>query len=244
MASQRHTQSHGRSHGGAQAHQRTVPRRGSGSPDEPAVPPESRASAGKPGLDPVLAAAKLVIMEHGPRRATLAEVARQAGVSRMTVYRRFESFDRLVSELLTAELAGLINRTAGAPEPRGSSRERAVAVVAHMTRGIAQHPLVVRVLQVDPESMVPLMVGRFGQTQRSSVQILEPLLSAGMTSRGGDGSIRDADPAVLAQGIVIAAQAYVFAAPAIADLPDPAAVWDEWEHMVTGMLLPASGVRR
>lgn len=215
-----------------------------GTPVAPAAALGVGPQAGEPALDPVLAAAKHVIMEHGPRRATLAEVARQAGVSRMTVYRRFESFDRLVSELLTSELAGLINSTDAAPELDGIARDRAVAVVAHMTRGIAQHPLVVRVLQVDPESMVPLMVGRFGQTQRSSVQILAPLLSAGMTSRGGDGSIRDADPAVLAQGIVIAAQAYVFAAPAIADLPDAAAVWDEWEHMVTGMLLPVPGARR
>lgn len=234
MVSQRHTEMRDRS----------ISLTHSGAPDAPAAALEGEPGAEVPGLDPVLTAAKHVIMEHGPRRATLAEVARQAGVSRMTVYRRFESFDRLVSELLTSELAGLINSTDAAPELDGNARDRAVAVVAHMTRGIAQHPLVVRVLQVDPESMVPLMVGRFGQTQRSSVQILEPLLSAGITSRGGDGSIRDADPAVLAQGIVIAAQAYVFAAPAIADLPDPAAVWDEWEHMVTGMLLPVSGVRR
>ncbi len=186
--------------------------------------------------DRVLAAARHVIMTHGPRRATLTEVARQAGVSRMTVYRRFESFDRLVSDLLTAELADLID-TADTRQ-QGSARDRAVRVVAHMTRGIACHPLVERVLTVDPESMTPLMVNRFGQTQRASMELLGPLLAEGMAGSGGDGSIRDGDPDVLAQTIVTAAQSFVFGASAVAGLPDGGAVLQQWPLMVDGFLRP------
>lgn len=189
------------------------------------------------GPDQVLAAARHVVMTHGPRRTTLAEVARQAGVSRMTVYRRFESLDRLMSELLTAELAQLVKERLQ-PVPTGTAGEQAAALISGLTLGIAEHPLVVRVLQVDPESLTPLMVSRFGQTQRSAVEILVPLLSAGMAERGGDGSIRSTDPQALAQAIVVAAQGFIFGAQAIAGLPNSDDVWREWPRMVAGMLQP------
>jgi AcrR family transcriptional regulator len=189
--------------------------------------------------DPVLAAARDVLMTHGPRRATLAEVARQAGVSRMTVYRRFDTFDRLISALLTVELAHVI-RAADQPRDTGSARERAVALVAGLTRGIAQHPLVQRVLLVDPESMVPLMVSRYGQTQTAAMELLAPRLAEGMAGHGGDGSIRDADPDTLAQTVVTAAQAFVFAARAIDALPHGEDVWRNWPEMVSGLLAPST----
>lgn len=185
----------------------------------------------------MLVAARDVVMAHGPRRATLAEVARQAGVSRMTVYRRYESFDRILSALLTVELAQLL---AGIPAPPSGAdaRSRAAGTVAELTGSIAAHPLVRRVLEVDPEALVPLMVSRFGRTQLAAVEVLEPLLVAGMASRGGDGSIRDTDPVRLARAMVTAAQSFVFAAAALEGLGDADGIRREWSIMVSGMLAP------
>jgi AcrR family transcriptional regulator len=192
-------------------------------------------------LDPVLLAARQVIMEHGPRRATLAEVARQAGVSRMTVYRRFDSLDRLVSALLTVELSQLMAELPLRRTPGTTTRQYAVDLVAAMTRAIAEHPLVERVLTVDPESMVPLMVQRFGQTQRSAAEHLAPVLAGGMASRGGDGSVREGNPEVLAQTCVTAAQAFVFGAQALDSHPRGDQVWQQWPAMVDGFLRPEPG---
>jgi AcrR family transcriptional regulator len=188
--------------------------------------------------DPLLAAARDVIMTHGPRRATLTEVARQAGVSRMTVYRRFESFDRLMSALLTQELAGILTQI---PIPRpgeGTAHQQAVDLIVAATNAIADHPLVQRVLAVDPEYLTPLMVQRFGQTQRSSVDLLQPLLIAGMAHTGGDGSIRDSDPAALALACVTAVQSFIFAAPALAARPEGARARAELHPLVAGFLRP------
>ncbi len=194
--------------------------------------------------DPILDAARDVIMTHGPRRATLTEVARQAGVSRMTVYRRFESFDRLMSALLTQELAVILT---GMPRPgagEGTARSRAVDIIVAGTGAIAGHPLVTRVLAVDPEYLTPLMVSRFGQTQRSAAELLTPLLSEGMAARGGDGSVRDADPAALALACVTAVQSFVFAGPALSVLPEGPSVREQIRPMVDGMLRPdTEGVR-
>ena len=190
--------------------------------------------------DPILEAARDVIMTHGPRRATLTEVARQAGVSRMTVYRRFESFDRLMSALLTQELAVILTGMPHPGEGEGTARSRAVDIIVAGTGAIADHPLVRRVLAVDPEYLTPLMVGRFGQTQRSAAELLTPLLAAGMQECGGDGSVRDADPAVLALACVTAVQSFVFAGPALSALPEGPAVHAQIRPMIDGMLRPDS----
>lgn len=190
------------------------------------------------GSDPLLTAARDVIMTHGPRRATLTEVARQAGVSRMTVYRRFESFDRLVSALLTQELREIL---AEIPLPRaegGTAHDQAVDLIVAGTQAIADHPLVRRVLAVDPEYLTPLMVQRFGQTQRSAADLLTPLLASGMASHGGDGTIRDTDPAGLALACVTATQSFIFAAPALDSRPDGAAARAQLRPLVAGLLRP------
>lgn len=195
------------------------------------------------GFDPVLLAAREVIMTHGPRRATLAEVARQAGVSRMTVYRRFDSFDRMAAALLTVELSAELRRIDTLCPTDRSVRDQVVFMVGALTRAIADHPLVQRVLAVDPESMVPLMVQRFGQTQRTAAQVLAPRLAEGMASRGGDGSIREGDPEAMAQVVVTAAQSFVFAAQAIGAHPKGEAVRAEWSVMVDGYLAPGRDER-
>ena len=51
----------------------------------PAVQPESRPT----GDDALLDAARAGILAVGWRRTTLTDVARRAGVSRMTIYRRW-----------------------------------------------------------------------------------------------------------------------------------------------------------
>lgn len=197
-------------------------------PPEHMVPPEP--------ADPLLAAARDVIMTHGPRRATLTEVARQAGVSRMTVYRRFDSFDRLMSALLTQELSQMLSGIPALTE--GSARDRAVHLITAGTEAIAEHPLVRRVLAVDPEYLTPLMVQRFGQTQRASAELIGPLLIAGMADRGGDGSIRDADPAGLALACVTAVQSFIFAAPALDIQPAGSAARAQLRPLVDGLLRP------
>ncbi|MFN8126118.1 MAG: TetR/AcrR family transcriptional regulator [Candidatus Nanopelagicales bacterium] len=203
--------------------------------DTPAPPLEDRVDP-QAESDPLLAAARDVIMTHGPRRATLTEVARQAGVSRMTVYRRFDSFDRLISALLTAELADILGEI---PATSGdTAHERAVDLIVAGTEAISDHPLVRRVLAVDPEYLTPLMVQRFGQTQRASAALIEPLLAAGMTTRGGDGTIRDTDPAGLALACVTAVQSFIFAAPALDARPEGAAARAQVRPLIAGLLRP------
>ncbi len=68
-------------------------------------------------------AARACVAEFGVRRTTLTEVARRAGVSRPTVYRRWPDTGSLVAELLVRELREILDATT----PRGPAGRAAQA---------------------------------------------------------------------------------------------------------------------
>ncbi|MFD0804447.1 helix-turn-helix domain-containing protein, partial [Streptomonospora algeriensis] len=65
-----------------------------------------------PASDPLaqslLDAARESIAIFGVRRLTLTDVARRAGVSRPTVYRRWRDMDTLLGDLLTREMRAVV----------------------------------------------------------------------------------------------------------------------------------------
>src|SRR6187431_2183073 len=58
--------------------------------------------------DAYLDAARDCILDVGWRRTTLTEVARRAGVSRMTIYRTWADMPTLLGDLMTREWAGVV----------------------------------------------------------------------------------------------------------------------------------------
>src|SRR3954465_5779832 len=62
--------------------------------------------------DAYLDAARDCILDVGWRRTTLTEVARRAGVSRMTIYRTWADMPTLLGDLMTREWAGVVTEQA------------------------------------------------------------------------------------------------------------------------------------
>src|SRR5215218_11101347 len=58
--------------------------------------------------DGYLDAARACILDVGWRRTTLTEVARRAGVSRMTIYRAWSDMPQLLGDLMTREWGALV----------------------------------------------------------------------------------------------------------------------------------------
>lgn len=187
--------------------------------------------------DPVLRAAHGAVIDFGVRRTTLAEVARRAGVSRMTVYRRYDDLSQLLSTLLTLELGQVVASVEGDVGALPDARARVATLVAQVTRAVAGHPLLRRVLDVDPEALMPLVVDRLGSSQRLALEHLSSAMVAGMASRGGDGSVRDGDPALLALTLVVAAQSFVFSARVVEG--EDARAYDELHRLADAYLAPA-----
>ena len=175
----------------------------------------------------MLEAARACVLAVGFRRTTFSDVARRAGVSRMTLYRRFPDLETLLSTLMTWEF-GRVVADARAAAADGTCRERAVAMVATAARRLHEDPLFDRLLDVDPELLLPYITVRLGGMQRMAVAGLAAELEAGRV----DGSVRDGDPETLARGIELIARGFVLARDPGLD------AWGELAHAVDGYLLP------
>ena len=68
----------------------------------------------------MLDAARECVLAVGVRRTTFSDVARRAGVSRMTLYRRFGDLEALLSALMTREFGRLV--AAAQPQNGGGAR--------------------------------------------------------------------------------------------------------------------------
>ncbi len=183
-----------------------------------------------PGTSPVLDAARACVMDVGLKRTTLADVARRAGVSRMTVYRQYGDLLAIVSELLTRELVALIDAARDDVADLPTARERLVEAGVRTVEGLVHHPLYRRVLDLDPELLLPLVVDRFGSTQKASIALVAEQVEAGQR----DGSIRTVDPALAATCLQLTAQSFVFSARVVEGQP----VSGELRHLLDAYLRP------
>jgi AcrR family transcriptional regulator len=180
--------------------------------------------------DGVLDAARACVLDVGFRRTTLTDVARRAGVSRMTLYRRYPDLEAVLAALMTREFGLLVER-AGEVARGATTRERMVATVVHGSRSLAEDPLFARLVDVDPELLLPYVTRRLGGMQRIAV-------AAGAAALADvDGSVRsDAPPDVLSAGVELIARGFVLASHG--ELQAGLDPWAELARAVDGYLRP------
>ncbi|HVW41271.1 MAG TPA: TetR/AcrR family transcriptional regulator [Amycolatopsis sp.] len=182
----------------------------------------------------LLDAARRCVLAVGLRRATLAEIARTAKVSRMTVYRRFPDVRSVLSALMTREFGSLLHRAseegAGAP----TARERLVRSATAAVRLLNDDQLMRTVIEIDTELLMPYVVDRFGRTQRIGEQVITTHLVDGHR----DGSIRVGDLPLQARTILLLVQSFVLSMrPATADI-DAGRLLGELARMLHATLRP------
>src|SRR3954452_21871216 len=112
----------------------------------------------------ILDATRASVLAVGVRRTTLTDVARRAGVSRMTVYRLVPDVTTLVLEVMTRDFAALLGEAEAEARRRRSGRGPGVAATIGVVRRLPQEPLFRRVLDVDPELLLPYLTERVGAT--------------------------------------------------------------------------------
>jgi AcrR family transcriptional regulator len=90
----------------------------------------------------------------GIRRSSVEDVARRAGVSRVTVYRRFPRKEVLIRAMAERE----VRRVVAAIDAETSGIEGFIERVAEsfvvMLRVVREHPLIKRLLAVDPDELL------------------------------------------------------------------------------------------
>jgi AcrR family transcriptional regulator len=162
--------------------------------------------------DVYLDAARACILDVGWRRTTLTEVARRAGVSRMTIYRTWADMPQLLGDLMTREWAGVVTAQI---EAAGSSTslERLVEGIVGTTRMLRDNELFVRIVELDPELILPYLFSRRGRSQDLILALTLEAIEAGQA----DGSIRAGDPRTMARAVLLAVHGFVLSAHTMAD---------------------------
>ncbi len=156
-----------------------------------------------------LDAARANILAVGWRRTTLTDVAKRAGVSRMTMYRRWPDMQSLLGDLLVREWGGLIDEALVSGD--GSVADGVVRTVA----ALRANELFRRIVEVDPELLLPYLLERRGRNQDHIVELLGAAITAGQA----DGTFRTGDPALLARTLLLAVQGFVISQPTMTDVP-------------------------
>jgi len=151
----------------------------------------------------------------------------------MTLYRLVPDVTTLVLEVMTREFAALLAAAESAAGRRRSARARIVATTVDVVRRLPDEPLFRRVLDVDPELLLPYLTDRVGATQRLAVAHVRRMLAEG----SADGSVRRADLDVLAATLVLTVVPFVVSARLLDEVGREAAL-DELALMVDAWLRP------
>lgn len=177
----------------------------------PGSPPSSPPSAEDRYLD----AARACILDVGWRRTTLTEVARRAGVSRMTIYRTWADMPTLMSDLMTREWAGVVGETLSRPgrdeadlSPGALALDFAATVAA-----LRENELFVRIVELDPELLLPYLLSRRGRSQEAVIGII----AARIAEAQATGAVRAGAPVVIARALLLAAHGFVFSVHTMVD---------------------------
>jgi AcrR family transcriptional regulator len=155
--------------------------------------------------DALLDAARACVLAVGVRRTTVTDIARRAGVSRMTLYRRYPDVTSLIQALMTREFSAIVTEVDGIAATAPSARDRLVLGAVMGADRLTRNPLFLRIVDVDPELLLPYVTTRLGSFQQVVVASLESQVREGLA----DGSIVASDPPIVARSIELALRGFV-----------------------------------
>jgi AcrR family transcriptional regulator len=93
----------------------------------------------------------------GLRRTTVGDVARRAGVGRVTVYRRVGHKRELVVGVIQLEVSRLMESVREAIAPLQSAEDRLVEAFVVGVGTVRSDPLLQRLIQTEPEDLLPYL---------------------------------------------------------------------------------------
>ena len=166
--------------------------------------------------DAVLDAVRDCVLAVGVRRTTLTDVARRAGVSRMTLYRRWPDVRSLVGDLMTREWVAVA--TGAMPERRPGADARGL-IVDGLVAGVEAfrvHPLFRKIVDVDPELLLPYVLDRRGASQEALIALLADAVREGHS----DGSVRAGHVERQARALLLIVQSFTLSLRTMTDEDD------------------------
>src|SRR6188472_2688022 len=166
--------------------------------------------------DGYLDAAREALLAVGWSRTTLTDIARRAGVSRMTLYRRWPDTQTLLADLMTREWGHAVESAgaqAGTTEGDTDPVEQIARGIVSTVQALRANELLRRIVDVDPEVLLPYLLDRRGRSQEMVADALAGPIARGQRA----GTVRPGDPVVLARSLVLACHGFTLSAHTMAD---------------------------
>lgn len=172
-----------------------------------AMPPRPAAE-----LDPYLDALVRCITRHGVSHASVQDVAKEMGNSRVTVYRRVGTVEQQLRLLFARELHRLVNGLMARPWP-SSGPDIAVELIATVIEHIHAHPVSAKILADEMDMAAGLLARNLPWLRDYFLAGAVPLITMGTEL----GLIAKRDPTAIAEWLFRTIVSFVAIRP-VADL--------------------------
>jgi AcrR family transcriptional regulator len=154
-----------------------------------------------PEADPVttaiLDAAVAEFERYGFRRVAVDDVARRAGVSRMTIYRRFGGRDELVTAVIDRENARLFADIADELKSAGPQSDYYVEAFTSAIMRLRRHRVLNRMITDEPALMLELAHKHYGAAMERMANALRVIFPDGFADRIGDRAVDELADTIL-----------------------------------------------
>ncbi|MET9518345.1 helix-turn-helix domain-containing protein [Streptomyces sp. NPDC002994] len=165
----------------------------------------------------VLDAAFEQFRRMGMRRSTMEDVARRAGVSRITVYRRFASKDALIEQVVRREFRRYFDQFSVDVQEAETVADRVVLGFVSSLRTIRRNPLIGGLLAAEPDAVAPSMAGDEGRT----LEVVRHFVAGRLRLEQQAGNVaRDVEVDVVAEMMVRVSASFLVIPSQIIDIDD------------------------
>ncbi|KAA1428528.1 TetR/AcrR family transcriptional regulator [Nocardioides antri] len=198
-------------------------------------------SAGDVDDDPtssrILDAACALFARVGIQRCSMNDVAAEAGVSRITVYRRFASREALVQHAVRREFRRYIDQFVLDVAAAATAADRVVAGFVSALRNTRDNPLVGGLMATEPGSLVSSMMGDGGDT----LATVRAFVAGQLRREQRAGHVADTvDVDLVAEVMVRLSTSFLVTPSRLVDLDDDEQLAEVARRVLVPLLEPAS----
>ena len=131
----------------------------------------------------------------------------------MTIYRTWSDMPQLLADLMTREWGGVVADSLAAEDPAAPTVERLVGDIVGTVRRLRENELFVRIVDLDPELILPYLFSRRGRSQDGILELTVRAVREGQA----EGTVRDGHPVAMARAMLLAAHGFVLSAHTMVD---------------------------
>nr|CRL71267.1 TetR family transcriptional regulator [Mycolicibacterium malmesburyense] len=154
-------------------------------------------------MEAILDAAVIEFERHGFRRVALDDVARRAGVSRTTIYRRFANRDELVAAVIERENIALFADIAEEVKRAGPQSNYYVEAFTLSILKFRRHRVLYRILTDEPALLLELARKHYDAAIDRMAVALRIIFPAGFAERIGQEAVEELADTILRYAVMV-----------------------------------------